>query len=101
MCIRDRNTTSPCSLYLIRRVPTAMQAGRSTTKREAGEPSRPIPVLMTVRQLHHGGIEHDVTKLAIHLDRLAFEPHVASYQAEGMRFDELRSAGVPVLSLPL
>jgi glycosyltransferase involved in cell wall biosynthesis len=60
---------------------------------------KPIPILLTVRELHHGGIEHDVTKLALHLDRTAFEPHVATYRAEGVRFEELRSAGIPVLFL--
>lgn len=64
-------------------------------------PTTPIPILLTVRELHHGGIEHDVTKIAIHLDRSRFEPHVASYQAEGMRFEELTRAGVPILHLPI
>jgi glycosyltransferase involved in cell wall biosynthesis len=64
-------------------------------------PATPIPILLTVRELHHGGIEHDVTKIAIHLDRSRFEPHVASYRAEGMRFEELTRAGVPILHLPV
>jgi glycosyltransferase involved in cell wall biosynthesis len=61
----------------------------------------PTPILMTVRELHHGGIERDVTKIAMKIDRSRFEPHVASYQAGGMRFEELRRAGVPILHLPL
>jgi glycosyltransferase involved in cell wall biosynthesis len=64
-------------------------------------PPKAIPILLTVRELHHGGIEHDVTKIALNLDRSRFEPHVASYQAEGMRFEELSRAGVPFLHLPL
>jgi glycosyltransferase involved in cell wall biosynthesis len=64
-------------------------------------PPKPIPILLTVRELHHGGIERDVTKIALKLDRSRFEPHVASYQAEGMRYEELRRAGVPFLHLPL
>jgi glycosyltransferase involved in cell wall biosynthesis len=56
---------------------------------------------MTVREIHIGGIERDVTKIALKIDRSRFEPHVASYQAEGMRFDELNRAGVPFLHLPL
>src|SRR5438445_5255078 len=60
-----------------------------------------IPILLTVRELHHGGIERDVTKIALNLNRSRFEPHVASYQAEGMRFEELSRAGVPFLHLPL
>jgi glycosyltransferase involved in cell wall biosynthesis len=64
-------------------------------------PATPIPILLTVRELHHGGIEHDVTKIAIHLDRSRFEPHVASYRVEGIRFEELTRAGVPILHLPV
>ena len=64
-------------------------------------PPKPIPILLTVRELHHGGIERDVTKIALNLDRSRFEPHVASYQAKGMRFEELSRAGVPLLHVPL
>src|SRR5438034_2166263 len=64
-------------------------------------PPKAIPILLTVRELHHGGIEHDVTKIALNLDRSRFEPHVASYQAQGMRFEELSRAGVPFLHVPL
>jgi glycosyltransferase involved in cell wall biosynthesis len=63
-------------------------------------PARPIPILLTVRELHHGGIERDVTQIALNIDRTRFEPHVGSYQAEGMRFEELRHAGIPFLHLP-
>jgi L-malate glycosyltransferase len=61
---------------------------------------RPVPILLTVRELNCGGIERDVTKIALNLDRSRFEPHVASYQAEGMRFEELRRAGIPFLHVP-
>ena len=64
-------------------------------------PAKPIPILLTVRELNHGGIERDVTKLALQLDRSLFQPHVASYRAEGVRFEELRRAGVPFLHLPV
>jgi glycosyltransferase involved in cell wall biosynthesis len=63
--------------------------------------SRPAPVLLTIRELNSGGIERDVTKIAIHLDRSRFEPHVACYQTGGIRFEELRRAGVPILHLPI
>jgi glycosyltransferase involved in cell wall biosynthesis len=76
------------------RLPTGFASSRE-------KPAKPIPILMTVRQLHHGGIERDVTKIAIQLDRSRFQPHVGSYQVEGMRFDELKRAGVPVLHLPV
>src|SRR5215469_14118199 len=62
---------------------------------------KPVPVLLTVRELNHGGIERDVTRIALQLDRSRFEPHVASYQTEGMRFEELRDAGIPILRLPV
>ena len=32
-----------------------------------------------------------MTQIALHIDRSRFEPHVASYKAEGMRFEELRA----------
>ena len=63
--------------------------------------TRPVPVLLTVRELNCGGIERDVTKIALKIDRSRFEPHVASYQAAGMRFEELSRAGVPFLHVPL
>lgn len=62
--------------------------------------AKPIPILLTVRELNLGGIERDVTQIALKIDRSRFEPHVASYQCEGMRFEELRRAGVPFLHLP-
>ena len=65
------------------------------------EKGRPVPILLMVRELNLGGIEHDVTKIAVHIDRLRFEPHVASYSAFGLRYDELRRANVPTLHLPL
>jgi glycosyltransferase involved in cell wall biosynthesis len=64
-------------------------------------PARPIPILLTVRELNHGGIERDVTKIALTLDKTRFQPHVASYRAEGMRFEELSHAGIPFLHVPL
>jgi L-malate glycosyltransferase len=52
-----------------------------------------------VRELGLGGIERDVTKLALRIDRSRFTPFVATYKPEGPRFEELRTAGVPVLHL--
>ena len=60
-----------------------------------------IPVLLMVRQLDQGGVERDVAKMATHLDPSRFEPHVASYQNCGMRYDELLAAGIPFLHLPV
>jgi len=54
-----------------------------------------------VRELHLGGAERDMTRLALGLDRSRFEPHVACFVSEGIRGDELRAAGVPILELPV
>ena len=54
-----------------------------------------------VRELDRGGIEAEVTKLALTLDRSRFSPHVAAYYAEGMRYLKLVSAGIPILHLPV
>lgn len=61
----------------------------------------PIPVLITVRELDQGGIERDVAKIATHLDRARFEPHVVTFSAKGLRYDELREAAVPIIELPV
>ena len=61
----------------------------------------PVSILLTVRELDHGGIERDVTKIALTLDQSRFEPHVASYRSGGMRFEELKHAGIPFLHLPV
>jgi len=62
-------------------------------------PAKPIPILLTVRELNLGGIERDITQIAMRIDRSRFEPHVASYKTEGIRFEELSRAGIPVLHL--
>jgi glycosyltransferase involved in cell wall biosynthesis len=58
-------------------------------------------VLMVVRELASGGIERDVTKLALGFPRDRFIPYVATFKPVGPRFDELTEAGVPVLHLDL
>jgi glycosyltransferase involved in cell wall biosynthesis len=66
---------------------------------DSPRPVRPVPVLFMVRELGLGGIERDVTKLALRIDRTRFTPYVATYKPEGPRHDELRLAGVPILHL--
>lgn len=56
---------------------------------------------MMVRELDLGGIERDVSKLARHIDRSRFLPHVASYLPFGARFQELADRGIPILHLPV
>ncbi len=60
-----------------------------------------IPVLIMARELDLGGVERDVAKIAMQLDRTRFDPHVGAFYAHGLRYEELRAAGVPVLHLPL
>jgi len=51
--------------------------------------------------LSSGGIERDVTKLALGFSRDQFIPYVATYKPAGPRFEELMQAGVPILHLDL
>ena len=53
------------------------------------------------RELGIGGSERDLTKLAMGLDRSLFEPHVGCFRDQGMRADELRASGVPVVRFPV
>ncbi len=77
-------------------VPTS---GPGAATQSAAKPR--IPVLITVRELDQGGIERDVAKIATHLDRERFDPHVMAFWAHGFRFDELQAAGVPVIEIPV
>jgi glycosyltransferase involved in cell wall biosynthesis len=52
-----------------------------------------------VRKLDYGGIERDVTKLVLGLDRDRFTPSVAVYQVGGSRSAEVTRAGIPILDL--
>lgn len=63
--------------------------------------SIPVPILFATRELDYGGIERDVANIALQLDRSRFAPHVASYQASGVRHTALKQAGVPLLHIPL
>lgn len=61
----------------------------------------PVPVLLMVRELGIGGCERDLAKLAKTLDRAQFFPHVGCFHSEGLRADELRAAGVPIVRFPV
>jgi glycosyltransferase involved in cell wall biosynthesis len=65
------------------------------------KPHHPIPILLVVRELASGGIERDVTKLALGFSRDQFIPYVATYKPSGPRFEELTAAGIPILHLDL
>ena len=54
-----------------------------------------------VRSLEHGGCERDAAKIAVGLNRTRFEPHIGVFIEGGFREPEVRSAGVPILHLPV
>jgi glycosyltransferase involved in cell wall biosynthesis len=58
-------------------------------------------VLLMARELHLGGSERQMTEIALGLDSTQFEPHVATFRPQGLRGDELRAAGVPVIEFPV
>jgi len=62
---------------------------------------QPAPVLLMVRELSVGGCERDLTKIAAHIDRSRFTPHVGCFIAEGLRFDELTALKIPVVEFPV
>ena len=74
---------------------------KSVKNNQAGRVQKATPVLLVVRELASGGIERDVTKLALGFSPDRFTPYVATYKPAGPRFDELTAAGVPILHLNL
>src|SRR5215471_13608160 len=61
----------------------------------------PIPVLLMVRELNVGGTERQMTETAMALDRSRFDTRVGCFRPAGMRGDELRAAGVPIVQFPV
>jgi glycosyltransferase involved in cell wall biosynthesis len=61
----------------------------------------PIPVLLMVQELSQGGSERQMTETAMALDRSRFDPRVGCFRPTGMRADELRAAGVPIVHFPV
>jgi len=63
--------------------------------------SEPAPILLMVHRLDLGGSERQMAEVGKSIDRSRFEPHVGTFHPEGIRGDELRAAGVPILHLPV
>ena len=61
----------------------------------------PQGVLLLCHSLDLGGTERQMTEVAKGLERARFSPHVATFHPNGIRGDELRAAGVPILHLPV
>ena len=57
----------------------------------------PWPVLLMTRSLDLGGSERQVAEVAMSLDQRLFRPSVACFDSRGVRADDLRRAGVPVI----
>jgi|HubBroStandDraft_1064217.scaffolds.fasta_scaffold04224_3 glycosyltransferase involved in cell wall biosynthesis len=61
----------------------------------------PIPVLLMVRELNLGGSERQMAEIAKALDRSRFDPRVGCFRPAGLRADDLRAAGVPIVHFPV
>jgi glycosyltransferase involved in cell wall biosynthesis len=60
-----------------------------------------VPILILARSLDTGGIERDVSKFSRHLRPHGIEPHVACFNPGGARWQEIRDAGIPVVTIPV
>jgi glycosyltransferase involved in cell wall biosynthesis len=63
--------------------------------------SAPIPVLLMVRELNLGGSERQMAEIAKALDRSRFDPRAGCFRPAGLRADDLRAAGVPIVHFPV
>jgi L-malate glycosyltransferase len=61
----------------------------------------PVPVLLMVRELNLGGSERQTAEIAKALDRSRFDPRVGCFCPAGLRADQLRAAGVPIVHFPV
>lgn len=57
----------------------------------------PRRILLMAYELGIGGSERQLTEVAKSLDRARFEPHVGCFHPAGIRADELRAVGVPIV----
>ena len=61
----------------------------------------PSPILLMTRSLDLGGSERQVAEVAMSLDQRRFRPTVGCFNGRGVRADDLRRAGVPVVEFPV
>jgi glycosyltransferase involved in cell wall biosynthesis len=64
-------------------------------------PTDPAGVLLLTYWLDLGGSERQMVEVAKALDRRYFEPHVGCFNTSGIRGEELRAAGLPILHMPV
>ena len=62
---------------------------------------RRTPILLMVRELDLGGSERQLAEMAKALDGNRFDVRVGCFRAAGLRGDELRRAGVPIVQFPV
>ncbi len=60
-----------------------------------------FPLLLLSRDLDGGGSQRQLVEVARRLDPTLFSPHVGCFYATGLRREELRQAGVPVVEFPV
>lgn len=60
--------------------------------------TQPYPVLLLARQLDQGGTERQLAETAKALDPSVYAPQVGVFRAGGLRWRELESAGIPLVS---
>lgn len=58
-------------------------------------------ILLLVRLLGQGGSERQATVTALSLRRAGYQTHVGCVDPSGIRGDELRAGGIPVVSFPI
>jgi glycosyltransferase involved in cell wall biosynthesis len=61
----------------------------------------PWPIFLMTRSLDLGGSERQVAEVAMSLDQRRFRPSVGCFDARGVRADDLRRAGIPVIEFPV
>jgi L-malate glycosyltransferase len=62
--------------------------------------SSPVPILLAIHSLGHGGSERQLANIALAVDRTRFSPHVASV-LDGFQAEELRRQRIPAVTIPL
>ena len=59
----------------------------------------PQGVMLLSLMVDQGGSERQMTEMALGLDPARYDVHVGTFRPKGMRGDELRAAGIPVIDL--
>jgi glycosyltransferase involved in cell wall biosynthesis len=61
----------------------------------------PISILLMVRELNLGGSERQMAEIAKALDCSRFDVRAGCFRPAGLRGDDLRAAGVPIVQFPV